>query len=361
MSRQTTFAYLLSTALPLSVALAGCRAETSTKPDGGTAADLSLPGGGGTDGGGGGGGGTDAGGGGGSTDMAGPKCSSGFVDTTIAAMRAAGTAGCFRVGMNAPVVTLAAQGSNSSSRAFLQDEAGGDFSAIKADCTMSMSATKAGVACSVNNAVKAMTVGNRVTVSGFYIKFNMSNDENFNILTVAPVDGGAGTKPANLTKTLTDVKWKTGTIEPKDHFKFADITVPMGTTLKPYEWGPLIETNTSATCSAPYVFAFGLIPSTSPDANMPGAECVGNSSMTPRSLTPAALTTPSADEILISTLLYQNFKYTSDCKCGFSTSTFLQASDSFTQLSGFLIPNASSNGMTKWLTIAPSANADLGK
>jgi hypothetical protein len=323
------------------VLVAGCGSSNSTFHP----ADLSMTGGSGDGGGQGGGGGDDM-------AMSAVKCTTGYTETTIAAMRSAARSGCFSVGTMANVVAIAQQSSSAHGTMILQDEVAtaADFSALNASCDPRMSAQTAGYACTVFSSFKSATIGNRIKVGGFYVHTS-AGLEFFNIIDQFTDTGAAGTKPPALALTVADVKRTATTLTAAKLYQYANVTLGTGESpLKAYEWAPaaLMPTGTSTCNNFPNTFGFGLIASNSADAGSPGPACTGMG-------VPMPAPTPSADEILISTSYYSGFKYTSDCKCN-QSGIVLAATDTFTKLQG-IVEYASGTIPT----IAPLTNADIGK
>ena len=286
-------------------------------------------------------------------DMAGMsaiKCATGYTDTTVAAMRKGAKSGCFRVGMMDKAVSLVSQGTMSThSSLFIQDAAGGDFSAVEAQCDTRAKAMAAGYACTIFSTFKGAAAGHIVTVGGFFVY--TSTVEFFNVIDSFTDGGAAANMPAPLALTLADVGRTSTTITAAKVNQIAEVALGAAT-LTAYEWAPAAfkPSPPSSGCMAlPYTFGFGLIPSTSAAAGTPGPACtIGTMAM------PAA--TPSTDEILIDTSFYTGFKYSSDCTCAKAgMGNLLAAGESFTKLRGIVTKAGASPA------IAPLTNADLGK
>ncbi|HEX6836910.1 MAG TPA: hypothetical protein VF334_10085, partial [Polyangia bacterium] len=119
-------------------------------------------GGGGGRGGSGGGGGGGAGGGGGGGAPGDMAMGKSYQPSTVAAMRQ-GASGDFELG---GVISIGRSPSTSSPRLFVQDAAGGDFSAIVTHC----SSTSVTHPCAVAATVATIPDGMRITVRGTYLK-----------------------------------------------------------------------------------------------------------------------------------------------------------------------------------------------
>jgi len=274
-----------------------------------------------------------------SGDMpAGAKCTT-YTPTTIAAMRAAGTAGCVEVGMSAGVVTLASVASSKTATFAVQDASGGDNSAVIAKCSTS---TGTMYPCAVFASASAIAAGRSVLLDGFYAK-TATGIETLHIIDTA-TDKGVGTPPAPATVTLAQVAHASSLSDRKLYYQKVTTTLPGGTMLKAYEFAPAAFKST-ATC--PSTYGFGLIPSTS--AATAGPACTGTNPAMP------VTGTPDAAEILIDTTFYKSFSYSSDCPCNKPPGVLLTSSDTFTKLGGIL---GYDGAVT---TVSPTLNADVGK
>ena len=274
--------------------VAGCRDNGTLTP-----ADLSM-GGGGT-------GGT----GGGTGDMA--VAMKNYMPSTIAAMRQ------MPAGQNDfeldNVIAIALTPSTKSPKLYVQDAAGGDFSAIEADC----SSTSSSHMCNVASTVHTTVIGDKVTLKGTFVKAGMTKGgyETFYIDSI--MDNGAGTPPAPLAVTETAVEKAvdaTATGWNKDFFQ--KVTVTPSETIVMYDWTPT-ELKYSGSgawpgCTTlPFVFGFSMIP-------MSVASTPANAACTVK--TAAAPTQTANDkEILIGTDFYSDFKVSSDCQCAKTPTT----------------------------------------
>jgi hypothetical protein len=298
-------------------------------------------GGGGAGGTGGGGG---AGSGGGTGDMAGPVAKS-YMKTTIAAMRAPASAHT-DVELDG-VISIAKTPSKGSPKIFVQDAAGGDFSAIIARCeTTSMTHP-----CTM---ATATTIGNiqdgrSLTVKGTYSK-SKSGFETLYIDSIS--DDAAGAMPAPAQVSLADVSRSAN--NPK--YWFQRVTVNMGaTTLKGYDWSPAEFRYTAGTGGCPAMFGWGMVPSTSTDTA--GAACDATN-MQPAT---AVSGMPPTDEVLIGTDFYVGFTFSSDCACaGKYKDTVVSAANTVSgSLAGVLVGDVPYMQTTVYQYIAPKANADI--
>lgn len=195
-------------------AVAGCRDPENLVPvdlshpqdmGGGSADDMTQPGG----------------------DMKAAATCTSYTPSTIAAMRGAGTSGCFQVGAMAPAVALAVTASSKTGTLVLQDSAGGDDSAVLAKCSTSAGTT---YPCSALTAVGAITVGHSVTVSGYYAK-TKGGLETLHIFDTVTDSGSAGTVPAAATVTFAEAGHASTLADKKKYYQKVSVTLG-GATVK---------------------------------------------------------------------------------------------------------------------------------
>jgi len=314
--------------------VAGCRDNGPLTP-----ADLSMAGGGG--------GGT----GGGDMAMAGKN----YMVSTIAAMRM-GAPGDYELD---DVVAIAV--TPSGSHLVAQDAAGGDFSAIKTNC----SSTSTSHPCTVGSTVKTVAVGHKVTLKGTFIKAKESSGGTEDFYIDSITDNGAGTLPQVATVMPADVEQSsvaTATTAPPTNKKywFQHVTVMSPPTLAMYDLSPTVFKYTGGTGGCPAQFGWGLAPSGTSGAgttlscdascstNPPGAAC-----MQP---TGVAL---NAAEILIGTDFYSGFTKSSDCKCYAKYSdTAVTSTSTTTKLGGILMYDTvyMSSPVQSYIYLAPLDN-----
>jgi hypothetical protein len=301
-----------------------------------------------------------------STDMATPQdgmpagsdmaalCAGGYTDTTIAAMRAAQTFGCFRVGMMAPVVSLATVASSKNGTIAVQDSAGGDSSAIVATCATKATGTyicsAAGLA-----AFGTVTVGHGTTLSGVYAYSAKYQSEDFHLLDQAVIDSGAAvTAPTPLAVNPADVAFGATTLTRAKYFQKVSVTLGANT-MKVYEFAPpqYKPSGTWPGCSSlPYTFGFGVIPSTS--SATAGAACTITTPVT----APMPVSAQDPGEVLVDTTFYKTFSKSSDCECTTMATDLVTAGQAFTTFGGLL--NLNTGGAAPFLEIVPTADADFG-
>ena|GEM_PF-3407153 len=222
-------------------------------------------------------------------DMAGLS----YTTSTVAAMRQAAKPGKFSL----TAVVIAKTPSTKAPKIFVQDAAGGDFSAMLAECSSGSTHP-----CSVTAAVAGTTVGNEVTITGTYIKSGAAKGSFEAFYIEGFTDGSAATVPTPTALAAADVA--RGASKPANWFQHVTFTITDA--WKMYDWSPAEFIFTGAT-KCPYQTGFGMIP-TSVTATATAA-CTDITSQ------PAGQLTPLATEILISTDFYSTFNASSDCRC----------------------------------------------
>jgi hypothetical protein len=233
----------------------------------------------------------------GSGSGSGSGCAS-YTDTSIASMRMGTATGCYKL---TNVVTLGVTPSTSTPQLFVQDAAGGDFSALETKCS-SGSTTHP---CTIAAMVKVIPDGHSVTVTGTYIKTAATTFEEFFIDNV--VDNGVGTPPAAATATLADIE--RGSTATNLRFQRITITIGAADMLQMYDWTPDEFTNASAT-ACPYQFGFGMLPK-----SVTGTGTTATPACTSGTAQPAGQVSPNAHEVLIGTDFFKGFTVSSDCRC----------------------------------------------
>jgi hypothetical protein len=316
-------------------ALIGCRNDSTFH--GGMGADLSMPGGGGDDltmsG-----GGTDDGGGGGNPDMGGSGACAGYNATTIAAMRQGVHHACAHLD---GVINIGLTPSSKSPRLYVQDAAGGPFSAMGTKC----SSTSTAHPCTVVGSVASAIAGHSFTIDGQYIK-SSSGFEEFYISAIT--DNGPGSAPAATSLQVTDIERGAKTTASW----FQKVTVNVSDTLVMYDWTPSEFVYTGAT-KCPYQFGFGMIPTSA--GGTATAACSNSTSQ------PAGQTNPSSNEVLIGTDFYKGLTVSSDCRCNamFSDKAPTASSTISGTISGILIGDSVFGTTNTYQYLAPQADADF--
>lgn len=274
------------------------------------------------------------------TDAA-TACSLGYTSSSIASMRMGTMTGCFAL---TNVVTLGVTPSMKSPRLFVQDAAGGDFSAIMMRC----SSTSTAHPCTVAATVAALADGHKVTIQGTYIKSASTMFEEFFIDTVT--DNGAGAAPAPAPATLAQIE-RSSTAA---NLRFQRVTVTVGAadTLKMYDWTPSELANTTATACS-YQFGFGMIPKSVAGA-APGLACTSGTAQ------PTGVAMPSPSEVLIGTDFFKSFTTSSDCRCA---KMFMDMEPAATStlggtIGGLLVFDVPFGGTAGYTYLAPKTVAD---
>jgi hypothetical protein len=251
-----------------------------------------------------------AGGGGGGTgggDMA--MTAKNYTTATIAAMRM-GAPGDYELD---DVIAIARTPSSKSPKLFIQDAGGGDYSAVLASCSSSSTSHP----CTVVTTVTSLTIGDKVTVKGTYIKSKLASggSEIFYIDSIS--DNGAGTAPPIPALVQTDIQRAADTTAMKWNASFYQkVKVTPGEDIVMYDWTPsdLKYSGTWPGCTtAPFVFGFGMI-ATSAGATATAA-CTVKTAPAP------SQATSDPKEILIGTDFYKDFAVSSDCQCAKTPTT----------------------------------------
>ncbi len=316
-------------------ATAGCRDNGTLKP-----ADLSMAGGGG-------------GGTGGGMDMA--MATTNYTVATIAVMRG-GAPGAYELD---DVVAIGLTPSAKSPKIFVQDAAGGDFSAVRANC----SSTSTAHPCTVASTVATVALGHKVTIKGTYIKSTKAEGSAENFYIDSITDNGAGTAPQPTTVMLADVQQSAvadalTTIPANKKYWFQHVTVMTPGTMVVYDLSPTELVYSGATACS-YQLGFSLIPMGTAGV-MTAAACTGSGSTATQ---PTAVATPDPARVLIGTDFYKTFVVSSDCKCAAMFSdTQVTPAMTTTKLDGILVYDTvfGSSPVVPYQYLAPLATTDLG-
>jgi len=232
-----------------------------------------------------------------------------YTMSTIANMRQNGKAGdCFEVDN---VLVNAVHNSSTSPRLFVQDTAGGDFSALVINCPKNSTIDP----CTQQMAVNSAAAGDSVTIKGKYIHSSAAKGSLEGLYVDSFTDNGAftGTKPAALALQLTDIE--RGAYQAKNAYQKVTVTISAADTLKMYDWSPAEFVYSGGTCmngmkGTPYQFGFGMIPSSVTPTTAAGSACAGTTAQ------PTGVATPDPHEVLFGTDFYASgFIVTSDCRC----------------------------------------------
>jgi hypothetical protein len=264
--------------------------------------------GGGGNGGSGGGGSAGSGGGGGGGGMSGgpDMAMKVYTMSTITAFRTAAKPGDFEID-NVVVVGVTPTGG----RAYVQDPAGGDLSAIVLDCPKST--------CTLRSTIMTTAIGEQVTVKGTYIKEPAAKGSYEVFYVDAYTDNGkAPMVPAVQTVALADIA-KTASTRAK---WFQKVNVTMSDELDMYDFAPpeMAASPAPTTCGN-YFYGWGMAPkSTAPASTLPlmaAQTCCATASTAACSAAATAQTVADANEILISTDFYKTFPSSTDCLCAY--------------------------------------------
>lgn len=305
------------------VALVGCR---DVVPSPGQPIDLSHP--------------VDLGG---STDdlaTAGGDLPPSYARSTIAAMRQ-GKSGTYELDS---VVVLAVTPSAKNPVVFVQDAAGGDFSAIIVRCESG----SAKHPCSVATELHGVSPGQTITLQGVYEKSSSMKGgfESFYPSSFTAV--GTGTLPTATALTTADIQRGAA----RTAHWFQRVTATLSVPLVIHDFSPP-ELAFSGAMKCPYQNGFTLVASGSSSAGSPSQACAGTSAQ------PAAVAA-SADEVLIGTDFYSGFKVTSDCRCAsqFGDKLVTATTSISGTLSGILVYDVPFMMTTGYQYIAPVSAAD---
>ncbi len=274
-------------------------------------------------------------------DGAGSDACTTYTVSTVAAMRQAAKPGCFEFDN---VISIGTTPSTKSPQLYVQDAAGGDFSAMQTKC----SSTSTSHPCTVAAAVAAIVDGQSVTIKGTYIRTASTGFEEFFI--DSATDNGAGTAPAPATATLADIERASTSVNLR--FQVVTTTIDAADTLDMYDWTPVEFADTEAT-ACPFQFGFGMIPK-SVTGITEGSACAGSASQ------PAGQATPNAAEVLIGTDFFKGFTVSSDCKCAktFTDTEPAKASTLSGTVTGVLVFDVAFGASVGYTYLAPKTLAD---
>lgn len=291
-------------------------------------------------------------GGAGSTDMA-----KNYQVASIAAMRQ-GAPGDYELD---DVIAIALTPSSTSPHLFVQDAAGGDFSAIRTNCSANASPP-----CTMVSTVHTTKIGDKVTLKGTYIRGKNANGGTDDFYIDSITDNGPGTVPSPTAVTLADVQQSsiagvTMKAPANRKYWFQHVTVTSPGTLAMYDLSPTpFKYTGSAMC--PSQFGWGMAPSATSGANAT-LSCDATCAMNPPG---AACTQPAGvmlnpAEVLIGTDFYDKFKESSDCKCASKYSdTLVNMASTTSKLGGILIYDTvyMSNPVQPYIYLAPLDNTN---
>lgn len=240
----------------------------------------------------------------------GPQCTS-YTRTTIASLRSARGSGCFEL---SDVVLLARTPSASAPRVYLQDRAGGDFSALMAKCS-DMGAHPCPL--DTQSAVAQLLDGSAVTARGYYQQGSQSGFEELYLDSLSD-NGSFAMRPAPVALDPTELAKDAR--KPAVWFQTVRVDIPAGDPWLVADMSPT-ELALGATC--PRWSGFAMIPAS---RGAPAAgDCVNGENP------PTASPAPDG-EILIGRQFYDGFWASSDCACAVAHKQHLISS--FSTLTG---------------------------
>jgi hypothetical protein len=268
------------------------------------------------------------------------QCSS-YLQTTIAEMRRANGSGCFEL---AHVVVVARTPSAKTPRVYVQDPAGGPYTAIRAKCDASPTH-----ACPSQTAsgVQALIDGAQVTLRGYYLQGSLSGFEELYLddvqdeqrLALVPSSPTLGLE-ALARDAHSAANW----------FQLVTAQVPAEDPLVMYDFSPR-ELRRIDGC--PAQSGFGVIPrSAAPGQGVLG--CTGTSN-------PEPVSEPSASEVLIGREFFKEFFASTDCACAAqSKQHLLDASGALSgPIRGLLIPEIAPGTSALYQVFHPTSKSDF--
>ena len=227
-------------------------------------------------------------------------CAGVYTTSTISTMRQ-GASGCYE--LDAVVTTAVNASAKKVVTFYVQDAAGGDYSAVRVVC----SSTSTTHPCAAFSTASATAPAHSVTLKGTYIKSSAAKGGFEEFYLDDYTDSGAGTIPAPAALAQTDFERGTTTAstgKPLAAYYFQIVTATITDKLTMFDWSPPEYASTTGTCKQ---YGFGLIPASA--GATAGAACTGTTQ-------PAGQATANPKEVLVATDFYNGFKFTSDCVCG---------------------------------------------
>jgi hypothetical protein len=213
-------------------------------------------------------------------------------------MRAAPAAGCFEL---SHVGLVARTDSPTEPRIYVQDQNGGDTSAILAKCSSTAAhACAPSVKAKVAALLDTSTDGAQISVRGFYQYGTVGGFEEFYIEDIVD-DCAAITRPAPIALTLPEVTKDART--PAKWFRRADLQIPTADPLVMFDFSPPDLALVAGQC--PDFAGFAMIPQ-SAGLGAP-AGCAGTANPAARSADPR--------EVLVGRQFFNQFLFSADCAC----------------------------------------------
>lgn len=261
-----------------------------------------------------------------------------YAPTAIAKMRNPATAGCYEL---AHVALVARTSSTTTPRLYVQDAAGGDYSAIMAKCSSTASHVCTPDALTTS---LALLDGESVTIHGYYHVGKNGFEE---LYVESIVDDGATLPlPAPIKLQVADLQRDARA--KAQWFQKASVDVSATDPLVMYDFSPA---EFQLTGSCPAWEGFGMIPSS---ASKPaGGGCAGSSNP------PSAA--PEPREILVGRQFFHRFTHSSDCACAAAHKQRLVAATATVTgaVSGILILEEHKGSSAVFQVFEPTSNKDF--
>jgi hypothetical protein len=263
-----------------------------------------------------------------------------YAASSIAAMRTAAMSGCFELDH---VALVDRSSSTTTPRLYVQDSAGGDYSAIMAKCS-----STGNHACSAMSLATALTLADNesVTVHGYYSHGKTSGFEEFLVESMSD-DGSMLSPPAPVSLGVADIA-RSARVTAK-WFQRATVSLAAADTLVMYDFSPA-EFKLQGPC--PAWEGFGMIPS-SAGAAAPAA-CNGSAN-------PPGIASPDPKEILVGREFFHGFPYCTDCACAAThQQTLLTAANKISgTLGGILIFEITTGTTSTYQIFEPTSKTDF--
>jgi hypothetical protein len=217
-----------------------------------------------------------------------------YVDATIAELRQADGSGCFQL---SHVVLAARTPSVQSPRLYLQDPAGGDFSALMAKCAGD---SQRACPASAVSATRDLLNGSLVTVRGYYHQGSRSGFEELYLDAVID-EGSFADVPAPVVLSASDVAKSAR--RPESWFQVVSVTIPED---DPWVMADLSPSELELGSECPRWAGFSMVPASR--ALPVPADCTNGQN-------PDGSSAAMGDEILIGRQFYDSFWASTDCAC----------------------------------------------
>jgi hypothetical protein len=275
-----------------------------------------------------------------------PDLAINYVHSTIHEIRQAGTSGSFALD---GVVAIAV--APTGKRLFVEEAAGGDYSAVEVTC----SPTSPTHPCTLTPTVRTIAVGDSLTLLGYYYKAP-SGFEAFYLDSITD-NGHAVSSPAPAPLNYIDViksartpaKW------------FQKVTVALSDDLVMFDYSPA-ELTVAMAAVCPFQVGWGMVPRTGAPTLAAGQYCDPSCATTTCGASAGAQTASSASELLVGTEFYVAFTLATDCRCLAAHKDTspgpTQAIPKTSTLAGILIFDTPPSG-TGYQYLSPTSMADF--